>query len=116
MVKPFSPTEPCLLGDLTIDYVERRVTVGGTAGAVDRHRVPAAGGAIGPSWQGSDLRGAAAADWDMRMSVDLRPLRSPVKSIRRKLGDDAKAPAYIFNEPRVGYRMPKGDPQELVEP
>ena len=43
--------------------------------------------------------------WDMRMSVDLRPLRSPVKSIRRKLGDDAKAPAYIFNEPRVGYRM-----------
>ena len=41
----------------------------------------------------------------MRMSVDLRPLRSPVKSIRRKLGDDAKAPAYIFNEPRVGYRM-----------
>ena len=26
-----------------------------------------------------------------------------------KLGDDAANPAYIFTEPRVGYRMPKGE-------
>ena len=30
------------------------------------------------------------------------------RSTVRKLGDDAGNPAYIFNEPRVGYRMPKG--------
>ena len=28
--------------------------------------------------------------------------------LRRKLGDDASNPTYIFAEPRVGYRMPKG--------
>ena len=99
------PTEPCVLGDLTIDYVERRVTVGG-------RRV-----------QLTDIEYRLLVElsvhlgrvvtyevllqriWDMRTSVDLRPLRSAVKTIRRKLGDDAKAPAYIFNEPRVGYRM-----------
>ena len=29
--------------------------------------------------------------------------------IQRKLGDDSDNPTYIFTEPRVGYRMPKGD-------
>ena len=31
---------------------------------------------------------------------------------RRKLGDDASDPALIFAEPRVGYRMEKGEEQE----
>ena len=42
-------------------------------------------------------------------------LRTYVKNLRRKLGDDAKAPQYIFTEPRVGYRMPKGEGQDEVE-
>ena len=32
-------------------------------------------------------------------------LRNVVKNLRRKLGDDAADPRYIFTEPRVGYRM-----------
>ena len=31
--------------------------------------------------------------------------------LRRKLGDDADNPTCIFTEPRVGYRMPKGEGQ-----
>ena len=31
-----------------------------------------------------------------------------VGKLRRKLGDDAQNPTYIFTEPRVGYRMPAG--------
>ena len=31
------------------------------------------------------------------------------KCLRRKLGDDVDSPTYIFTEPRVGYRMPKGE-------
>ena len=31
--------------------------------------------------------------------------------LRRKLGDDADNPTYIFTEPRVGYRMPKREGQ-----
>ena len=36
--------------------------------------------------------------------------------LRRKVGDDAKHPAYIFTELRVGYRMAKsGTPEEETE-
>ena len=35
-------------------------------------------------------------------------VREVVKRLSRKLGDDANNPAYIFTEPRVGYRMAKG--------
>ena len=37
------------------------------------------------------------------------PVRAIVKRLRRKLGDDANNPTYILNEPRVGYRMEKGE-------
>ena len=33
-------------------------------------------------------------------------VRSAVKRLRRKLGDDADEPTYIFNVHGVGYRMP----------
>ena len=33
------------------------------------------------------------------------PVRTIVKNLRGKLGDDAENPTYIFNEPRVGYRL-----------
>ncbi len=39
----------------------------------------------------------------------MRPMRTVVKKLRRKLGDDADFPTYIFTESRVGYRMPKGE-------
>ena len=29
-----------------------------------------------------------------------------------RAGDDADNPTYIFTEPRVGYRMPKGEARE----
>ena len=39
----------------------------------------------------------------------MRPLHTMVSKLRRKLGDDAADPAYIFTEPRAGFRMPKGE-------
>ncbi len=43
--------------------------------------------------------------WGPEQSRDPRILRAFVKSLRRKLGDDANDPRYIFTVPRVGYRM-----------
>ena len=40
---------------------------------------------------------------------DVRPIRTIVRRLRRKLGDDVDNSAYIFTEPRVGYRMPEGE-------
>ena len=48
----------------------------------------------------------------MRGDGSVRPLRTIVNKLRRKLGDDAGNPTYIFTEPRVGYRMPRGEGRE----
>ena len=45
--------------------------------------------------------------WGAEYSGDSRLVRTFVKKLRRKLGDDADRPTYIFTEPRVGYRMAK---------
>lgn len=42
---------------------------------------------------------------------DLRVLRTHLKHLRRKLGDDARDPTNIFAEPRVGYRIAAGEEQ-----
>ena len=42
-------------------------------------------------------------------------MRTIVSSLRRKLGDDADNPTYIFTEWRVGYRMGRGETSEPVE-
>ena len=47
--------------------------------------------------------------WGLRRSGDSRRVRTAAKQLRRKLGDDANNPTYILNEPRVGYRMAKGE-------
>ena len=44
--------------------------------------------------------------------ADVRPIRTAISSLRRKLGEDAEYPACTFTEPRVGYRMPKGETPE----
>ena len=49
--------------------------------------------------------------WSRRRGGDSEPVRTYVKKLRQKLGDDAANPAYIFNERGIGYRMAKpGDP------
>ena len=47
--------------------------------------------------------------WGLGGDADVRIMRTPLSAIRRKLGDDADNPTYIFTEVRVGYRMPKAD-------
>ncbi len=47
--------------------------------------------------------------WGEKSAGDVRPMRTIVSKLRRKLGDDTDNPTYIFTEPRVGFRMPKGE-------
>ena len=46
--------------------------------------------------------------WGERGSASLRPMRTIISKLRRKLGDDPANPTYIFTEPRVGFRMLRG--------
>ena len=131
VVKPFSPTElaariraalrgrttsgpgaspaPYSVGDLSIDYAQRRVSVAGRPVSLTPTEYEV-------------LRRLSTADgrvvyhdrmlswvWGKEGEGKTRLLRNVVKKLRRKLGDDAQNPKYILTEPRVGYRMPKSD-------
>ena len=122
IVKPFSPMEltarvqaalrlrarpaSFVLGDLAIDYDRRRVSLAGravdlTATEYELLRVLSrnAGRVV-------THEALLRQVWGDRRSDDQRAVRTYVKRLRRRLGDDAAQPTYIFNEPRVGYRMP----------
>ena len=48
--------------------------------------------------------------WGPEYSGDPQLLRSYIKSLRQKLGDNARNPSYIFTEHGIGYRMAKSFP------
>jgi two-component system KDP operon response regulator KdpE len=122
IVKPFSPIEllarisaalrrrdrpaAFVLGDLRIRYDQRRVTVAGrkvrlTATEYELLRMLSqnAGRVL-------TYNRLLRAVWGRR-GTDAGPVRTFVKKLRHKLGDDAASPAYILTERAVGYRMPE---------
>ena len=135
VVKPFSPTEltarirgalrkwagpdplePFVLGELVIDYVTRQVTLAG-----ERVRLTAieyrtlvelsrnAGQVLTYAYLLKKI-------WGVEGYGDLRPMRTVMSTLRRRLGDDADNPIYIFTEPRVGYRMAMADTRKTEPP
>ena len=129
IVKPFSPTElaarieavlrrraasdrsrthePYALGDLTINYAERRVTVAGCPVQLTATEYKLLFELSVNAGQVLTQDQLLRRIWGPDYSGDSRLLRSFVKKLRRKLKDDANSPTYIFTEPRVGYRMAK---------
>ena len=95
----------CSARSLAIDYERRRVTVDGRAVALTATEyeilciLPVDAGRVVMSE--SLLRPA----WDAGEPTDTERVRTFVKQLRAKLGDDATRPADIFNERAVGYRM-----------
>ena len=125
IVKPFSPMEltariraalrkqaepePYRLGGLAIHYEERRVSVAGrtvelTATEYELLRVLSRN-----AGRVSTFEALLRQVWGGRHNGDTELVRTFVKKLRRKLGDDAASPAYIVNERGVGYRMARPD-------
>ena len=121
IVKPFSPTElvarvhaalrsrsepeTFVLGDLAVDYGRRRVTVAGravplTATEFDLLRVLSL-----QAGQVVTTETLLRQVWGRRGSDDNDRVRTVVKKLRAKLGDNAAAPTYICTQHGVGYRM-----------
>ena len=104
---PVEPATPYELGALNIDYQERHVTLDGEP----VHLTPveyrllaelaASAGQVLTNFQ------LLQRVWGPHKTGGYGPVRDIIKRLRRKLGDNARDPAYIFNEPRVGYMMPK---------
>ncbi len=129
VVKPFSPTELAariravlrqragigylgqpenyVLEDLVINYAERRV-------AVAEEPVVLTATEYALLYELSTNAGLVVTHeqllqrvWGAGNSGDAGLARTVVQRLRRKLGDDAHDPSYIFTEPHVGYRMKK---------
>ena len=103
------PSEPFVLGELAVDYAERRVTLAGRPVRLTAIE-------YGLLFELSVNAGRVLTYdrllrrvWGLRRSGDSRRVRTAAKQLRRKLGDDANNPTYILTEPRVGYRMAKGE-------
>ena len=129
MIKPFSATELLArvgaslrkwerasaaptnqsyrLGDLTIDYAERSVTVSGRP-------APLTSTEYKLLFELSVNAGRVLTQdqllqrvWGTEYSGQGHLVRAFVTKLRHKLDDDASNPKYIFTEINVGYRMPK---------
>ena len=99
------PTEPSVVGELTVDYARRRATLAGQRvplTATEYRLLVELAIDLGTPVTYEDLLQQV---WGLPPSADRGTLRSTVKSIRRKLGDETRNPTYIFNESKVGYRL-----------
>ena len=134
VVKPFSPTElaariraalrkhavsepsePYVLGDLVVNYAERSARLSGRPVqliAIECRMLVELSANAGRVLTYEHLLQRV---WGVANNGDLRPMRTVISGLRRKLGDDADNPTYIFTEPRVGYRMPRGEAQNQEE-
>ena len=133
IVKPFSPTEliararaalrrtagprrfeppgAYVLGDLTIDYSERRVTCAGRPVQMTVTEYQLLLELSVNAGQVMTHDQLLRRVWSPKKLGDLRALRAHIRRIRSKLGEDGNNPTYVFAVPRVGYRMPKGEGQ-----
>ena len=137
IIKPFSPTElaarvkaalrnnptqqshhmpghhtprPFTLGELTIDYTARMVTVAGHP--VDLTHIEfnlLAELSANPGIPQTHEQ-LLCKVWGPGKTADPQRLRTVIKNLRHKLGDSARNPKYIATMPHFGYRMAKPSP------
>ena len=127
VVKPFSPTEllartkaalrkgavsdqtrlvePYELGELRIDYAQRRVTVAGRPARLTATEYKVLVELSARPGRVLTYDQLLERVWGLDYAGNPRLVQTFVKAIRRKLGEDIKSLRYIFTEFRVGYRM-----------
>ena len=102
---PHAGIEPYRYSDLAINYLERSVTVADKPVRLtpteykllfELSRYP---GRVLTHEQ------LLKSVWSQDRPADQRLLRSFIKNLRRKIGDDARNPSYIFTQSGVGYRL-----------
>ena len=106
------PSEPYSLGDLTIDYAGHRVMVAGRAVRLTPTEYELLFELSVHAGRVLTHDRLLQRVWGLERTGEPWLVREVVKRLRSKLGDDANSPAYIFTEPRVGYRMAEGETLE----
>ena len=99
------PTEPFVLDALRVDYDSRAVTVAGSPVRLTATEYRLLAELSVNAGRVLTYEHLLQRVWRSERVGDLRPMRTVVRNLRSKLGDNAHNPNYIFTEPRVGYRM-----------
>ncbi len=122
IVKPFSPTElvarvraalrrheepePFTLGELAIHFHKRRVSVAGNVVALTVTEYDLLCELARAAGRVVTYDTLLSRVWNRQDHTETNTVRAFIRSLRRKLGDDAADPAYVLNERGIGYRMP----------
>ena len=101
------PPEPFVLGELAIHYESREVTVSGEAVELTANEFDLLSLLSVNAGRVVHHDTLLRQIWGGRDGVDAKLIRIFVRNLRRKLGDNANDPTWIFNQRGVGYRMPK---------
>ena len=131
ITKPFSPSEllarieaalrrrvlpdqiearpPFVLKDLTINFAQRRVTKAGEPVSLSATEYKLLYELVSHASMVLTHDQILQRVWGPEYGGEAELVRSFIRNLRRKLGDSARNPRYIFTEPQVGYRMPKPD-------
>ena len=106
------PSEAYVLGDLAIDYAQRLVTLAGRPvqlTATEYRLLFELSVNAGRVLTHNQLLRKV---WGPKKPGNLGSLRTHLRRLRSKLGEDASNPTYFFAESKVGYWMAKGETQE----
>ena len=106
------PPEPYVLGDLVVNHAEGSATLAGRPVRLIPIEYRVLAELASNAGRTVTYEYLMQRVWREKGNGDVRPMRTVVSSLRRKLGDDADNPVYIFTEPRVGYRMPRGQVED----
>ena len=127
VTKPFSPTEllarieatlrrraalgesepkaPFKLKDLSLNFVERRVTLGGREVSLSATEYKLLCELATHAGLVMTFDQILQRVWGAEYADETELVRSFIRNLRRKLEDDAKQPRYIVTERQIGYRM-----------
>ncbi|MDE2717349.1 MAG: response regulator [Chloroflexota bacterium] len=99
--------EPYRLGNLTIDYMEHGVTLSDRPVHLTATEYKLLFELSVNSGRVLTHDQILQRVWGPEYSGDAQLVRTMVKKVRRKLGEDGSDPKYIITQPRVGYMMAK---------
>ena len=138
VVKPFSPIElvariqaalrrqsapvhdfpdvPFVMGDLIVDYAQRMVTDAGRPVELTGIEYQLLAELSANAGRVLTHEHLLRRVWGQENLDDSGAVRTIVKRLRRKLGDDPRDPTYIFTRRRVGYWMAKPQEPEPLGP
>ncbi|MCY4620672.1 MAG: winged helix-turn-helix domain-containing protein [bacterium] len=99
-------------GELAVDYARRRVTVGGQAVALTDTEYRLLCELAVNAGRTLSREHLMSQVWSTRATGNSGIVRAYIKRLRQKLGETAANPTYVFNEPRVGYRLGEAEGQD----